>query len=341
MKYSIVVPVYNVEQYVGACLQSIRDQSLDDYEIVIVNDGSEDMSGRICREFALANPKIPVRIIEQENKGLLLARRAGIRAAAGEYVIHLDSDDTLRWDAIELINQVVEDYRPDLILFRGSFSHKYERCQLGKLPWNASKGGFQDKAAVLGAFIDGYIPNLCFKVAKRSCIDIQRSYEEYAGLTIGEDQLQSLHLLISAQSIYYLDEPLYYYRQIPSSSTGSYRSGKQAQYGIVKEAVYRQALNWDEQYPGRGFADRALKTYLANAYYDIRKSAQRKTIHRELDELRGTSLFQPALAHLDELRIDQRLFCRCVEKKKDYLAYALCIILRRIESLGRMLLHVS
>lgn len=341
MRFSIIVPVYNVERYIEECLESIKSQSFNEYEIIVVNDGSNDTSGIICKRFARSNPDMQIRIIDQENKGLLLARRAGICAAEGEYCMHVDGDDAIRQDALELINTTIESNNPDLILIRGSFSRKYTKCQLGALPWSVKTNGLQNKLAVLGAFVDGYIPNLCFKVAKRSCVDHDRGYEEYAGLTIGEDQLQSLYLLDRAEKICYLDEALYYYRQTPSSSTGCYRPGKQTQYGSFKEAVYRQAEKWDERYPGNKFASRALRTYLSNAYYDIRKSAHRKTISRELDELRATPLFLPALDHLSELRIDQKLFCICVRRGWDQAAYSLCALLRNAELLRRLLPHAS
>ena len=340
MRFSLIVPVYNVERYVIDCLESIKRQSFDDYEVIIVNDGSTDSSAILCNRFIQENPRMRVRLINQENHGLLLARRTGIRIAAGEYFMHVDSDDMIRSDALELLNDVIERYSPDLIIYRGSFSKSFSKCQLGSLPWKTGHIEQLNKADVLGAFLDGYIPSIWVKAAKRACVDIERSYCEYEGITIGEDQLQSIHLLDAAELITYLDEALYYYRENASSSTSLYRPGKQAQYGRVKEAVYEAALNWDSKYPGNSYGARALKCYLANAYYDIRKSAHASTISRELDELRATSLFQPSLKHLKELRVDQRLFCKSVAAGWDGAAFVLCRIFRWLENSFRRLRHV-
>ena len=84
MRFSVIVPVYNVEEYLGECLDSIALQDYSDYEVVIVDDGSTDGSAAIYERFA-EESDVPVRIVKQENKGLLQARRAGIKAASGDY----------------------------------------------------------------------------------------------------------------------------------------------------------------------------------------------------------------------------------------------------------------
>ncbi len=340
MRFSLIVPVYNVERYVIDCLESIKRQSFNDYEVIIVNDGSTDSSVALCNQFIQTNPDMKIRLISQHNHGLLLARRTGIRIAAGEYFVHIDSDDMIREDALELLNDVIQRYSPDLILFRGSFSKSYSKCQLGSLPWKTSHVDQLNKTDVLGAFLDGYITSIWVKAAKKTCVDIERSYQGFEGITIGEDQLQSIHLLDAAERIIYLDEALYYYRENASSSTSLFRPGKQAQYGRVKEAIYKAALDWDSKYPGHSYGARALKSYLANAYYDIRKSAHASTFTRELDELRATPLFQPSLKYLKELRLDQRLFCKAVVMGWDGAAFVSCRIFRWLESALRRLRHV-
>lgn len=93
MKTSVVIPVYNVEHYLRQCLDSVFAQQLDDYEVICVNDGSQDGSAEILEEYAAQNQNLT--IIKQENKGLSGARNTGLRAAKGDYVFFLDSDDFL------------------------------------------------------------------------------------------------------------------------------------------------------------------------------------------------------------------------------------------------------
>ncbi len=98
-KLSVIIPVYNVENYLGKCLVSVIYPELEDYEIILVNDGSTDASGSICAEYAARFPAL-VRVITTENGGLGRARDVGIDAAAGEYLLFLDSDDYLSPDAL-------------------------------------------------------------------------------------------------------------------------------------------------------------------------------------------------------------------------------------------------
>ena len=87
-KVSVIVPVYNVEKYLKQCLDSIVDQTLEDLEIVLVDDGSVDSSGTICDEYAKQDSR--VHVIHQENKGVSAARNAGISLAKGEYISFID-----------------------------------------------------------------------------------------------------------------------------------------------------------------------------------------------------------------------------------------------------------
>jgi len=87
--FSVIIPVYNIDRYVSVALQSVLNQSFEDYEILIVDDGSTDESINICREFI--DPRI--KIISQNNRGLAGARNTGIRHARGQFLAFLDGDD--------------------------------------------------------------------------------------------------------------------------------------------------------------------------------------------------------------------------------------------------------
>lgn len=103
MKFSIVIPVYNVEPYLRECLDSVLNQSYADWEAVCVNDGSTDGSAVILEEYALKDGRF--NIITQPNGGLSTARNAGIKAAKGDYVLFLDSDDWLESDALNVVSE--------------------------------------------------------------------------------------------------------------------------------------------------------------------------------------------------------------------------------------------
>ena len=117
MKLSIIIPVYNVEQYLESCVKSVITQTYQDLQVILVDDGSVDSSGALCDQFAKQDTRIQV--IHKPNGGLSDARNAGLKVATGDYVAFLDSDDVyLLQDGIEQMMHVVAKDKPDLLLFQ-------------------------------------------------------------------------------------------------------------------------------------------------------------------------------------------------------------------------------
>lgn len=115
IKFSITVPVYNVEIYLKDCIESILKQSFDDYEILLIDDGSTDRSGLICDEYASLYSRITV--IHKGNGGLSDARNVGIKNAKGEYLVFIDSDDYIDIDSLEKFDEQIEkSNQPDLLI---------------------------------------------------------------------------------------------------------------------------------------------------------------------------------------------------------------------------------
>ncbi|MBD5292633.1 MAG: glycosyltransferase [Bacteroides sp.] len=118
MKLSIIIPVYQVEAYVAKCITSClsqRDVNLLDYEIIIVNDGTKDRSMDIVNQLISPDCQPPIKIINQENKGLSEARNTGLRYATGEYVWFVDSDDYIEPDSVASIIATIEANKVDVI----------------------------------------------------------------------------------------------------------------------------------------------------------------------------------------------------------------------------------
>ena len=114
-KVSVIVPVYNVEDYLRECLDSLINQSLDDIEIICVNDGSTDSSMEILKEYE-DNPKI--RIYSQDNAGLSAARNTGLEHVNGQYIYFIDSDDILCENALERLYETAEEKSLDMVIFK-------------------------------------------------------------------------------------------------------------------------------------------------------------------------------------------------------------------------------
>ncbi len=115
IKISIIVPVYNVENYIHRCLDSLMDQTYKNLEIILVDDGSTDSSGIICDEYSKKDRRIQV--IHKKNGGLVSARKAGILLATGEYSTYVDSDDWIEDSAYEEMEKILEYYHPDVLTF--------------------------------------------------------------------------------------------------------------------------------------------------------------------------------------------------------------------------------
>ena len=123
MKVSVIIPVYNVEAYVGECLESVRRQTLRDLEIICIDDCSQDGSGQVLRQAAAEDPRIRI-YRNEKNAGLASARNRGLSLAGGEYVYFLDADDLIVPDALEKLCERADRNRLDAIVFCASFIYE-------------------------------------------------------------------------------------------------------------------------------------------------------------------------------------------------------------------------
>lgn len=122
-KISVVIPIYNVEEYIHRCVDSVIHQTYENLEIILVDDGSPDNCGKICDEYASKDPR--VRVIHKQNAGVGAARNDGIKAAIGEWITFIDSDDWVDPDYFKAVFDEMRDYdKLDVICDGGSF-HEY------------------------------------------------------------------------------------------------------------------------------------------------------------------------------------------------------------------------
>ena len=106
-EFSIIVPVYNVENYLKRCLDSIKAQTYADYEVILIDDGSLDASGSTCDAYVEQDNRF--KVIHKENGGLAAARNTGLAAAVGKYIVFLDSDDDLEKEALAKIRETMNN----------------------------------------------------------------------------------------------------------------------------------------------------------------------------------------------------------------------------------------
>lgn len=216
MRFSICVPAYKTEKYINQCIDSIISQTFSDFEIIIVDDGSPDNVGKIADEYAQKDTRIHV--IHQENMGLFHARISAIKAAKGEYIIHIDSDDWIESECLATINNIIEKDDVDIVIINDYIAYengqKKEEIALGREDkvWIGS-----DEYKVL-FFNTSLIHSICKKVVRRDIIEINE-LASLPRITMTEDWIHSFYPIIRSRSAAYIAEPLYNYRMKDGSMT--------------------------------------------------------------------------------------------------------------------------
>jgi glycosyltransferase involved in cell wall biosynthesis len=219
LKLSIIIPVYNTQKYIGQCLDSILNQSYKDLEVILVNDGSTDNSGKICDELSKKHKRI--RVIHKENGGASDARNIGVKEAKGDYIVFVDSDDY--WDGKNVIFDIVEhlcESSADILNFgyKKYFENK-DQFESASIIGDRNMVVNKEKPRAFSYLVKSnlYISSPCAKVIKRSLIlNNKISFEKGA---TSEDVEWSAKLAIFANSFDYYNKSFYVYRQRAGSMT--------------------------------------------------------------------------------------------------------------------------
>lgn len=228
MKISIIVPVYNVEQYVGECIESILNQSFKNIELILINDGSKDNSGFICDEYAKKDNRI--KVIHKKNEGVSIARNIGIKNASGEYIAFVDSDDLVDKEIYTTMLQVIEETGSDLVMCRYKKIYNDGKKELALEPL---REGLYDKEQIFNNLILDMIGNDPSDMSKPlimgsiwRCLykkEIIDKYKiEFPIIKIAEDMLFHLYYLVACKKVYVVEQALYYYRYNELSATKNY-----------------------------------------------------------------------------------------------------------------------
>ena len=241
MLFSVLIPVYNVEKYLVKCVESVLSQSERDFEILLVDDGSTDSSGRICDEYAEKYGDV-IRVIHKDNEGLLLTRRRAIREARGEYFVHLDSDDYMLPDALRSIRRAIEENDADMVVCNIVYGQSdiSDMSVVSRPPFKDGDLFEGERIRILrDEFLNGgSITSVCQKITRRDIVDVNATYPDC--VSIAEDYMQSFPLLNNAKRLVYLDKAIIYYRYNEASMTKAktYKSYERAfwsKYTVFKE----------------------------------------------------------------------------------------------------------
>lgn len=223
---SVVVPVYNAERYLAACLDSLLAQTYQELEILAVDDGSTDRSYALCKEYAAKDRR--VRVIHQENQGVGAARNTGIQNATGGYISFVDSDDYVKADYFEQLYQDMIQYCVDIVCCNLVEIYQGKIVQMIPTPMVRKDRCIIDSRTL---YEDVVLPNEIYW----SCVTVKLIRMELAkqfrfpSLKYGEDQIYMFDLFSTSPSVYLDSYQGYYYVRNDTSATLAKRA-----YSIIR-----------------------------------------------------------------------------------------------------------
>lgn len=201
-KISVIVAVYAVEKYLTRCLDSLRCQTLEDFEVLLIDDGSKDDSGKICDRYVKEDSRF--RVVHKENGGVASARQCGLSLASGEYVIHADPDDWVDSQMLEDLYGYACKTNADMVIcdffYHDVHGGSYVSQKIDELKTSDILKGLFDE-------VDGYCWN---KLIKRSCIE-QFGVRFSENMVVWEDMLFCIDFLKNPVSVAYLSNAYYHY----------------------------------------------------------------------------------------------------------------------------------
>ena len=219
MKFSVIIPIYNVELYLRECVDSVLRQTCQDFELILVDDGSPDGCPAICDEYAVKDERIHV--IHKPNGGLVSARQAGAQIAQGEYVVCIDSDDCIMPTMLEKAAALTDEGDADVV----AFGVKYF---LNERTWDVHEPiaeGWYDRARIESTIFPRILMDenmtyvfhfLCGKVIRRS-LYMPHQMNVDQRISVGEDVACLMPVYMDAQKVYVSQESMYCVRQRETS----------------------------------------------------------------------------------------------------------------------------
>lgn len=245
-QFSVIVPIYKVEQYLHKCVESILAQTFTDFELLLVDDGSPDNCPKICDDYARRDNR--VRVIHKANGGLVSARNAGIKAATGKFICYVDGDDWIEENLLETVwNKVLKTVTPDVIVFQGvrQFAEKQVPLPAGPKEGLYTKERLNNEVYPYmmydnrKPFCNGLIfPVAWNKIYRREFLLDHYCCEE--NIRMGEDNAFVFECLFEAETVFFLEDSLYFYNQLNTGSmTNSYDADRFENNKILTDYMTR------------------------------------------------------------------------------------------------------
>lgn len=229
---SIIVPIYNAEKYLDSCIQSVLRQTYTNWELILIDDGSTDKSGRIAEEYGFADERIT--FFHQKNLGVSLARNQGIDEATGNYVVFLDADDELIEDCLAKTVNIAEETNADVVAGRSCENQELFQDRIIWTGAEALENSLKDHLFTYSA---------CAKLIRREFIGKTRFTPD---IRINEDSYFVFQLLCKQNVFVLTNDVIYFYRANSESSSRTVFSEKYFDILKVSDLKYKKI---EEQFP--------------------------------------------------------------------------------------------
>lgn len=254
---SIVIPVYNVEQYIKSCVNSILAQTYADWELILIDDGSSDSSGYICDSFAIIDERI--KCIHKQNGGVTEARRSGWEISTGEWITFVDGDDTLPNNSLEVLYN--ETIKTETDIVEAYHYIRHELPQIDSIDDYRSyllKGvGFVSVAVWGKLFRKAIINTWCFDIPR----DIVR----------GEDWIMNIRIaFLSRKKPILLQQKVYNYRDNITSLSHTYKKNIDLEYAFFK--VWRDSIPYNHNTYNLDIFKIAVSMFVGVCVQDLRNT---------------------------------------------------------------------
>ncbi|MBM6614819.1 glycosyltransferase family 2 protein [Desemzia sp. RIT804] len=323
-KVSVIVPIYNAEAFLVPCIKSVLTQTLEDIEVLLIDDGSSDSSAVICRHFMQQDARVTV--INKENEGVSATRNLGLTWARGEYIAFLDADDTLIEQALEVLVQTLEEKQVDAVFANYFYHYNEKKIYRGpRIP-----GGIYPVTEIRSQLIDdGTLSGILFgsvgaALYKKELIDQHhiRFQEEVA---LNEDGLFNVMYLLQSSSCCYLsDQHIYGYRKAIESVTSRFQPNKNFDSATIAIDRYCQPISQElflEQQLRRRRVSISLWQAL-NICSEENPASYRMTI-RQLKELFGHQELQGCFPYMEEEKMNRykRFYYQLIKKRRTHIFY--------------------
>lgn len=243
---SVIIPVYNVEEYLDTCLTSVLAQTYSDLEILLINDGSTDCSGSICDKYGQLDSR--VKVFHKENGGVSSARNLGIEKAKGDYIAFVDPDDWLELNAYEVVMQQFDLIDIDAVFFGYWENYLISSNMTAILHSPEKQGTVNGRDALYQCLIGmgvGYFTSVWNKVFKTQLIRNNQVYFEK--FLIGEDEVWLAKLLPKAQKVSLVNLPLYHWLQRENSALHNKKNYAKWDSALQSKLAVIEAVSFDNQ----------------------------------------------------------------------------------------------